>query len=312
MKKLSKTLTGAVLSAFIFIYAVSAQTASVPAEISLPEGTAIKVHLTKDISSKTAQRGDQIDFVVDEDVIVDGQTLVKKDSIANATVIYAEKSGYLGHSGKLAVQTDSTKTVDDKALTLSAAKGGEGDSASGATIALSMLAGPFGLLKKGGDTVIKEGTQLTVYTAESRKYAFDGSVLTAVAAAAAAAASGDPATVYIYRPKKLVGSALEPSVFCDGLELARMDNGRYFVIKLPAGKHTVHMTDAKKGYELNMGPGETYYFRIGVEAGMWKGEGKLILESNDKGTAEVKKIKPLGADKIRDKTMVQAVAETAN
>jgi hypothetical protein len=35
------------------------------------------------------------------------------------------------------------------------------------------------------------------------------------------------ATVYVYRYKQFVGSALSPSVYCDEIELARMDNGKF-------------------------------------------------------------------------------------
>ena len=275
-----------------------------PVIIALPQGTAIPVHLKQDVSSKTAQRGDTVEFAVDEDVAVDGHILIKKDTPASAAVIYSEKSGYLGHSGKLALQVESTMTVDQKAVPLRAAKGGEGDSAAGTTIALTMLAGPLGMLKKGGDMVIKEGTKLTVYTGEERKFAVNGDAFSAVEIAPAEG-GGEPATIYIYRPKKMMGGALEPSVFADGTELARMDNGRYFVIKLSPGKHLIHLTSEKKGYELNIAAGQTYYFRIGIEAGMWKGAGKIILESGEKGAEEVKKIKYLGADKIKDAKAVQ-------
>jgi hypothetical protein len=112
------------------------------------------------------------------------------------------------------------------------------------------------------------------------------------------------ATVYIYRPGKLVGKALEPSVFCDGVELARMDNGRFLMLRLKPGRHTVHMTDKKKGYEVDMGRGQQYYFRVGIELGMWKGQGKILLEDNEKGAADVKKLKPLDRSKIKDQTMV--------
>ena len=36
------------------------------------------------------------------------------------------------------------------------------------------------------------------------------------------------ATVYVYRYKQFVGAALAPSVYCDDVQLARMENGRYF------------------------------------------------------------------------------------
>lgn len=44
------------------------------------------------------------------------------------------------------------------------------------------------------------------------------------------------ATVYVYRYKQFVGKALSPSVYCDGNELARMENGRYFAVRLSAGR----------------------------------------------------------------------------
>jgi len=44
------------------------------------------------------------------------------------------------------------------------------------------------------------------------------------------------ATVYVYRYKQFVGSALSPSVWCDGTELARMENGRYFTGHPRSGK----------------------------------------------------------------------------
>src|SRR5678815_269380 len=53
----------------------------------------------------------------------------------------------------------------------------------------------------------------------------------------------DNALIYFYRIKQFAGSALEPSVFCDDKELARMDNGRYFAVDLEPGQHTCRMGD---------------------------------------------------------------------
>jgi hypothetical protein len=278
-------------------------------EIIMPEGTVISLTLTKDISSKFAERGDEIGFSVAKDVVVEDKVIIKQGTDAKGSVIYAEKGGYMGHSGKLAIQVVSTTTVDGEPIKLRAAKGGEGDSAAGSTITLTLLFGPFGILKKGGDTTVKQGSELTVYTAEERRFRIDGVAVVTIPSAAPSAAAGEKVTVYIYRPNKMVGRALEPSVFCDGVELGRMDNGRYFVLNLSPGKHIIHLTNDKKGYEIDMGAGQTYYFRVGIEMGMWKGNGKILLESNEKGAEEVKKIKPIGADKVKDKTMVVQVFE---
>lgn len=286
----------------LFVFFIFATVSTLAQSINLLEGTALSLTLTTDISSKEAKRGDPVGFMVEKDVVIDGQVLIKQGTEAKGSIIFAEKSGYLGHSGKLAIQFESTTTVDGQSIPLRGAKGNEGNSASGAT----QLAGPFGPLVKGGNVILSKGTRFTVYTAEDRRFRIEGNTLTTEKSEVVAPdnISGQMVTVYIYRQNKKSGWALEPSVFCDGIELARMDNGRFFKLKLPPGKHIVHLTSEKKGYEINMGGGETYYFRIGIEMGIWKGKGKIVLESNDKGAEEIKKIKPLGADKVKDKTLV--------
>jgi len=239
-----------------------------------------------------------VNFTVNEDLVLNGQVVVRKGTAAIGSVINAEKGGYLGKSGKLGIQVESTQTVDGQPLKLRAAKGKEGNDKTNSTFALSMIA-PFFLFKKGGDATIAAGSAVTVYTAEEKHFRVDGTTLVAVVPETPTAANTSDAIVYIYRPNKMMGKALEPSVFVDDIELARMDNGRYFALKLKPGKHIVHMTDDKKGYALDMGPGQTYYFRIGLEMGMWKGHGKITLDDADRAVKEIKKIKFIGKDKIK-------------
>jgi hypothetical protein len=275
-------------------------------EILLPEGTAVKVVTAQEISSKTANAGDVLKFKVDEDVLVNEKVIISKGTPAKGSVINAEPSGHMGKSGKLGIVVESTTTVDGQPLKLRAAKGKEGKDKTNSTAALSVLVSGFFLLKKGSEAKIAEGTPVTVYVAEEKRFRVDGSSLVAVPLSpnVERPAVDTPATVYIYRPSKMVGKALEPSVFVDDIELARMDNGRYFTLKLKPGKHIVHMTNEKKGFAIDMGPGQTYYFRVGIEMGMWKGRGKLTLEDPEKALPEIKKLKFLGADKIKDHTLV--------
>ncbi len=267
-------------------------------EIVVPEGAALNVVTAQEINSKDAKPNDPVSFTVAEDLTINGQVIVRKGTAAVGSVINAEKGGYLGKSGKLGVQVESTQTVDGQPLKLRAAKGKEGNDKTNSVIALSMISGFF-LLKKGGEAKISAATPVTVYVAEEKHFRVDGGSLVAVAPATPMAADTTEATVYIYRPSKMAGKALEPSVFVDDTELARMDNGRYFALKLKPGKHIVHMTDDKKGYAIDMGPGQTYYFRIGIEMGMWKGHGKITLDDADRAIKEIKKIKFIGQDKIK-------------
>ncbi len=115
---------------------------------------------------------------------------------------------------------------------------------------------------------------------------------------------GEKPIIYFYRTKQYAGSALEPSVYCDDKELARMDNGRYFGVTLEPGKHTCRMGDKQTGFEIDMKAGEEYYARVTLETGFWKGHGRLTLMQKEQGAFEVKKVKLLGADKVKDRSLV--------
>jgi hypothetical protein len=114
------------------------------------------------------------------------------------------------------------------------------------------------------------------------------------------------ATVYVYRYKQFVGSALEPSVYCDEVQLARMDNGRYFAVRIDPGKHTFHSNDPQSGVALDLKPGQRYFIRVEIATGLMKGHGRLTLMSPEQGGYELKssKLKPLDAGKVVDKARV--------
>ncbi|MFL6229626.1 MAG: DUF2846 domain-containing protein [Pyrinomonadaceae bacterium] len=114
----------------------------------------------------------------------------------------------------------------------------------------------------------------------------------------------DKGTIYFYRIKQFAGAALEPSVFCDDKELARMDNGRYFGVVLEPGKHTCRMGDKQTGFEVDVKAGLEYYAKVTLDTGFWKGHGRLTLLQPEQGAFEIKKVKLLGADKVKDRTLV--------
>jgi glucose/arabinose dehydrogenase len=114
------------------------------------------------------------------------------------------------------------------------------------------------------------------------------------------------AVVIVYRPGKLVGKALEPSVFCDKVEVARMDNDRYFVLLLEPGEHRIHMTQDNKRVDLKLGAGEVAFVRVRVVMGFMKGRGEPSLADEEDAVKDLKKMEPLGADKIKSTTLVVA------
>lgn len=115
-------------------------------------------------------------------------------------------------------------------------------------------------------------------------------------------------TVYVYRYKQFAGSALSPSVYCDDNELARMDNGKYFVVTVTPGQHVFRSNDKQAGINVDLKPGEKYYIRLEIAAGFMKGHGRLVSVAPEQGSYELKKLKPLDSDKVKDTQHVTVAA----
>lgn len=128
-------------------------------------------------------------------------------------------------------------------------------------------------------------------------------------ASPAVAQDSAKATVYIYRYKQFVGAALSPSVYCDDLQLARMENGRYFTTTVEPGKHIFRSNDEQSGIVLLAAAGQQYFIRVDIAAGFMKGHGRLQLMDGQQGMYELTsdKLKPLDESKVvaKDKVSVE-------
>ena len=120
-------------------------------------------------------------------------------------------------------------------------------------------------------------------------------------------APGTKATVYFYRYKQFMGSALEPSVYADGVELARMDNGRFFAAQLDPGQHIFYSND-NQSVQLDLQGGEDYFIRVDIAPGAFKAYGHLVAVPPEQGAFDIQKLKPLGSDKVKDRARVVITA----
>jgi hypothetical protein len=77
------------------------------------------------------------------------------------------------------------------------------------------------------------------------------------------------ARIHVYRPKaKIVGVAIHPSIYCDGIELYRIHPGTFFDADITPGKHMISAGRCEVGQLLDLEPGKDYYFRFGHKS-MW-------------------------------------------
>lgn len=104
-------------------------------------------------------------------------------------------------------------------------------------------------------------------------------------------------TVIVYRGGKFVGSALKPSIYVDGNQVARLANGRYVSLRLAPGKHQFDSSMKKEPpVEVEVKPNETLYLEMVILTGTWRGGGRLIPVAPEDGKNALLKLKPMDAE----------------
>ena len=136
----------------------------------LEDGTAVSLALGRELSSAKESAGNRVDFVVVEDVKVNGIVVIPKQGKAWGTVVDAKPKRRLGRAGKLDVRIDEVRLADGERVTLRASQEAKGKGRSGAmtvgivaTGVLFFPAAPVFLFMHGKDVVIAQGTPVTAY-----------------------------------------------------------------------------------------------------------------------------------------------------
>lgn len=141
--------------------------------VSLPAQTLVKVSLSDTVDSSIAQVGDQVQYRVVEDVMIDGRVVIPLGATGLATVSEATAAGGLGKDGRVVLdfgkitaldgtqvrlKVDETATQRNRSLEL----------AAGASMAGIILLGPVGLVSgyfvRGKNVQIVADTQFYVET----------------------------------------------------------------------------------------------------------------------------------------------------
>ena len=151
--------------------APSATPSTVPSKANtLLDGTPVKLRIGRNVSSADAKVGEVIDFEVLEDVQVQGVVVIAKGATASATVTVAQSKRRMGREGKLDINLDYVRLVDNEKAALTATAGGKGGSHTGAMVgamaatAIFTLGGSaLFLLMHGKDITIPKGTETTAY-----------------------------------------------------------------------------------------------------------------------------------------------------
>jgi predicted small lipoprotein YifL len=103
-----------------------------------------------------------------------------------------------------------------------------------------------------------------------------------------AAVPADLATVYVYRDATFIGGGVSFVVSANGVPLAALPAGGYFVVHVPPGEvELAARTEAKTSVTLDARAGTTYFVRGSVSVGVFVGHPHLVLVAADVGEREI-------------------------
>lgn len=149
-------------------------------QVTIPQGTEIRLRLKKDISSRTATKNDIIPMIVTDDLFIDNNILVMtKGGIVSASVKNVRRGGRFGRTGYVNLDVRTIESMDSSALPIEIDDAGEkfdkrkiGMAAGASTLGYLVL-GPIGLAGgafiKGGEVEVPAGTEITVRTTSDCK-----------------------------------------------------------------------------------------------------------------------------------------------
>src|SRR5271166_6227268 len=158
------------LTMFLMPCASAQEIGSMPARLTIPDGTPIKLRLAESVSSAHARTGDRLDFVVVRDVSVGGFTVIPAGTMARGAVTGVKGKRFLGIGGNVALKLDSVELVNGDRVGLRARMDVKGRSRTRlmavAMIATGMVflpAAPVFLLTRGHESTVLKSTEITAH-----------------------------------------------------------------------------------------------------------------------------------------------------
>ena len=170
------------------------------AQVTLPEGSKVRVRLEQQLSSATAEEGQPVQLAVTEDVRVADTPVIAQGSTCVGTITQAVPKRRMGRTGKLDFSIERCNAVDGAPVPLrySAIKkeGGSHGARTGALTAGAAIvfwpAAPVFLLMKGKDVTVNKGIIIDVFT--DQRFVLKPPPAPAAAAAAAPTPALAPAS----------------------------------------------------------------------------------------------------------------------
>jgi hypothetical protein len=142
------------------------------AQVTIPDGTRLRVRLDQALSSATADQGETVELSVTEPVRIGDQVMIPEGARVTGTVTEAQEKRHMGRAGKLDFSIDRVRAVDGEWIplryTVNKRSGGSHAVSTGVLTAgaavLFWPAAPAFLLIKGKDVTLNKGMVFDTFT----------------------------------------------------------------------------------------------------------------------------------------------------
>ena len=139
----------------------------------LPADTLVRIEIAEDLSSREANKGEKIKFMVSEDVFVDDHIAIPKGTTGHVSLENVISAGWLGRDADFEFEFDDIKAIDDTAVSIKFDDEAEEENRSrelavGAGFLGSVILGPVGfaagIFVQGSEKEIPAGTEIFIQT----------------------------------------------------------------------------------------------------------------------------------------------------
>lgn len=125
--------------------------------ITIPRGMSVPVTLQQNVSSGYVMAGSSIYFLVESDVSIGGQVVIRKGTHVIGKMDASQGRGRVGKSGSMAMSVRSLEAIDGTVVPIDADFSKQGRSRTGATVAWILFWGIPGLLTRGVNPYVERG-----------------------------------------------------------------------------------------------------------------------------------------------------------
>ena len=131
--------------------------------VEIPVGTLVTLRVQGTISPATHTTGQTVLFSVDQNVVIDGRPVIAAGATGMGEVSAASKKGSVGKAASISVLARSVNAVDGTVIPLRGTKSVQGDSKTTESVGITVLCCIGGLLMKGEDAQILDGSTIDGY-----------------------------------------------------------------------------------------------------------------------------------------------------